>query len=306
MTLVPSRGHCQGVFLLAYAARASEPVGVVAWVAAARRTPTVMASALNLAGFADLLIDRGLAGISADGAIWIDQRLVQAGSRADDITLRRIAVVLLEAERPSWLHTSLKGEQFAPEFVPSSAMNALEWLGEDLEAILFESWRSQPDDGFLEWLGALGESLVMALLAAEGYSATQVSKISDWYGYDILVQPPRRRRLEVKTSVEGTDHRVFLSKNEANKAILYADEWFLVHVVVARDALAKQLVTPAEVVSVRIVDSRSVLEVLPKDTRVARWVSSAEVSISGLAMQPYPTPGSAAVDWRWPARTSPG
>jgi hypothetical protein len=199
-----------------------------------------------------------------------------------------IASLLLGVTNPSWLHASMTTGHFCPELVPSAELNALGWLGEDIEPLLAGVKRhDEKGDAFRTWLGTVGESLVVAMERDIGASVRHVSLISDHFGYDVESIRSGRRRFEVKTSVVGTEHRLFLTRNEVTSAARYAREWFVIQVILRPEALTAPNLTRRHVDKIRQLSSSSLIEVLPQDSKHCRWVETVELVTTQLNWAPY-------------------
>lgn len=295
--MVPTRGACHGVFLLVHSARSGARRSVEEWVGFARTMPTVMAAALDLAGLSAALLESGLASFG-EGRVALHPHLSALGDAATDEVLAQVAVILLRAAQPPWLHAAMSGGEFRPEFVPSVDLGALEWLGADLESLIREARQvSSEDDQFLTWLGSVGESLVVALERQSGSAVRHVSLISDHFGYDVEVTAPIRKRIEVKTTVLGRHHRFFLSRNEANKAAEYKDEWMVVRVVLKPEALVASVISASHVELVQQLNASSLVAALPKDSAQCQWIEAAEVLVDGFSWSPYPPAASLPASW---------
>ncbi len=218
MTL-PTRGLCHSVFLLACATRSKSLPSIDAWVAAARRSPTYMARALGIRAAADALVAMELAGVEA-GCVRLDERIVNAGEEASTQTFAHIARIILDVSPPPWIHAAVVDGTVRAEFIPTATEEALDWLSDLRDPLLFAA-KNENDQGedFRDWLGSLGESLVAESERRSGRRVIQVSRISDYFGYDIQSDGSGGRRcIEVKTTLETAADRFFISKNEVSKA----------------------------------------------------------------------------------------
>lgn len=296
--MLPTRGTCHGVFLLAHSARSAARHSFEEWVSFARASPTVMAAAIDLNGVGHGMYECGLARLEG-GEVLIHERLVALDGIASDEVLRIIASILLEFAGPAWLHASMATGRFCAELVPSAELNALRWLGEDLEPLLDGASRhGEEDDEFRAWLGRVGESLVVATERHIGASVRQVSLISDHFGYDVESVRGSRRRFEVKTSVIGTADRLFLTRNEVTSAERYVGEWFLVQVILKPEALTAAVVTRNHVHGIRQLAGSSVVGVLPRDSEHCRWVETVELATSSLNWVPYLSGQGIPEEWQ--------
>lgn len=295
--MLPTRGACHGVFLLVHSARSVARSSVEDWIGYARTMPTVMAAALDLDGLGNSLFRSGLVRMRG-GRVWLHPELAQVGDAATEEVLMRIAGLLLRWERPPWSHAALAGGELSLEFIPSADLDALQWLGEDLEPLLVNlQGAPQVDDGFKQWLGQVGESLVVAWERRSGAFVRHVSRISDCFGYDVESTAHLRRRLEVKTSVVGSEHRVYLTRNEANKAKRHRSEWFLIQVVLKPEALTAPRLTRDHVEYVRQLAGSFVIEVLPVESVRCRWLEAVELNVDGLGWVPYLPSVPVPEDW---------
>ena len=296
--MLPTRGNCHGVFLLTHSARTGFRRSVEEWIAFARSMPTVMAVAVDLENLASALCASGLASVQ-NGVVVIAPALAMLEPVASDEVLMAIAGILLSATPPPWLHASLRDNGFFPEYVPTTELASLGWLGNSLEPILSAAKHDDADDAFRSWLGSLGESLILSTERHTGAEARQVSLISDHFGYDIDSQRPRRYRLEIKTSVVGSDRRLFITRNEVNTAKKTPKEWFLVQVILKPEAVTAQNVTREHVHLVRQLDSGSLVMNVPLDSAHSRWIDSAEVYTENLAWVPYDLAEHIPAQWRF-------
>lgn len=297
--MLPTRGTCHGVFLLAHSARTAPRGSFHAWVSFAKTAPTVMAAAINLDTVARGMCECGLARLD-DGRVVLNERLAALDGTATDEVLMTIAALLLEVGGPAWLHASMSSGRFYSELVPSAELNALGWLGENLEPLLAGVKRQdEKDNDFRIWLGRVGEYLVVATERHTGASVKHVSLISDHFGYDVESVREGRYRFEVKTSVVGTDHRLFLTRNEVTSASRYAGEWFLVQVILKPEALTAKCLTRDHVYCIRQMAGSSVIEVLPRDSEHCRWVETVEIITPGLNWTPYLSDRGMPANWEF-------
>lgn len=297
--MVPTRGTCHGVLLLAHSARSAARHSFDEWVSFARGTPTVMAAAIGLDAVARGMCECGLARLDG-GRMVLHERLAALDGIATDEVLMTIASLLLEVDGPAWLHASMATGRFCPELVPSADLNALAWLGDYLEPLLVSvKHQDERDASFRAWLGRVGESLVVATERNMGASVRHVSLISDHFGYDVESLRGGRHRFEVKTSVIGAEHRLFLTRNEVTSAGRYAGEWFLVQVILKPEALTAVGLTRDHVHGIRQLDASSVIEVLPRDSEQCRWVETVELATSNLSWAPYLSDREIPAQWQF-------
>jgi hypothetical protein len=243
--------------------------------------------AVDLENLASALCASDLASLQND-MIVIAPTLAVLEPVANDEVLMAIARILLTAAPPPWLHASVGTNGFFPEYVPTTELDSLKWLGDSLEPILSDAKDDEEaDDAFRSWLGSLGESLILSTERQAGADARQVSLISDHFGYDVDSQRDRRYRLEIKTSVVGSERRFFITRNEVNTAKKNPNEWFLVQVILKPEAVTAHSVTREHVHLVRQLDSGSLVTSVPLDSAHSRWIDSAEVSTENLSWVSY-------------------
>ena len=275
---VPSRGRCHAAFLLAYSARVRRCEDANSWLAAALDKPTHMAASLDLAGTAHILLDVGLA--------WFDNMVVIAGDLArldrvaDITTLKAIARLLLVRRPPDWLRAAVTDGKLVAEFIPGADLEALSWLGSDLEAIVVEAHRhlyGALDDEFLKRLGNVGELAVISALQALGRQPRHVALVSDHFGYDIEVDfEGRRHGLEVKTVVLSTAERVILTRNEFDVAARMGNRWRIIQVTLSSKVIPRGVVNADDVIQLRELSTEALSIMAPPKSEIFRWTVSAE------------------------------
>jgi hypothetical protein len=133
--MLPTRGTCHGVFLLAHSARSAPRHSFDEWVSFAKGAPTVMAAAIDLDAVGHGMCERGLARLDGGRVVW-HERLAALDGVATDEVLMSVASLLLEIGGPPWLRASMAAGRFCPELVPSDDLSALGWLGDNLEPLL--------------------------------------------------------------------------------------------------------------------------------------------------------------------------
>ena len=166
------------------------------------------------------------------------------------------------------------------ELIPTADEQALAWL-EDLRDPLLFDLKDQNEEvaNFRDWLGRVGESIVVESERQQGRRVRQVSLISDSYGFDVeSIDDTGRRCIEVKTALESTRSRFFISKNEVTKAATFHKEWHLVQVILRQDALADELITNEHIFHSRTLEATSMIELVPTDTETGVWVDSARIT----------------------------
>lgn len=275
---VPSRGFCHSVFLLTSAARLGDRSSLEDWVSAARRETTIMAQALAVDRAAEFLMEVGLSR-EIEGRIDLDQRLLDAGDEASTQTFASIARVLILEQPPDWIDLVVNDDIVRSEFIPANDADSLEWLGEFRDLLLVDIKNIRDRDNlFHGWLGSVGEAFVAESERGLGYEVTHVSKISDYFGYDIESRSPSgRRRIEVKTSLESRSDRFFITKNEFVKAREFGKEWFLVQVVLHQSASVAITIRQEHIIDVRFLTSPNLVSLAPSDTETGTWLESARI-----------------------------
>ena len=305
--MMPTRGLCHSVFLLAQAAMLAPRLTIGSWVDAARRSPTYMASALDLESAAQVLIGLGLADVDCD-VVRIDPRLSRAGRFATTETLARIAQTLLGQSPPQWLTVSVEDGAVLDEWMPTSDQRDLEWLGDFRDPILIDLHRVCGDvEEYREWLGEIGENLVVTIERHRHRRVRHVAQISDAFGFDVeSVGADGRKCLEVKTALESNADRFFISKHEVRTAAANSEEWCLVQVVLRSTAATEGLIKLREVLCVRFLDASRVIALTPIDTSTGEWIESARISPThdSWAVWPFEIPSSWCATGYHESRTS--
>ena len=276
---MPTRGLCHSVFLLAYAAQSKHRLTLPEWVAAARQIPTFMASALAIDSAAQMLLEDGLAVVDENG-VHIDPRLAGAGDEANTEILATIAAILLAVRPPPWFRTAVRRGSVAPEFIPTQDEESLSWLDKLRDPILLDlAAKKENEDTFRIWLGGLGEKLVLDSERHRGRRIVHVSRISDYFGYDIETHHGHTAwQIEVKTCLSSNADQFFISRNEANRALQLASTWRLVQVIFDPAVTTVANVTIEHIVSARTLSAWHLVELLPKDSDTGVWIDSARIS----------------------------
>lgn len=276
MRLPPTKGQCHAVFLLVHVACLGQWCGRDRWVAAARQRTAIAAQSYDLEAVADALIDWGLAKL--DPAASVTRPLSNLGEVADYPTLRAIASVLLRKRPPVWLRVAVADSILRRELIPSSDLNALLWLGDDLEAMLISVFKDvceAADDGFATALGRAGELVVLNALENAGRRPRHVSLVSDAFGYDIeCAEKPQIEGVEVKTSVARTASRFHLSRNEFDVSRRMDDRWKIIQVVFSSQVVASGTVTSDDVELIRELPASTIHRMAPAETQF-KWTESA-------------------------------
>lgn len=275
---LPSRGRCHAAFLLAYSARVRRCYDVRAWLKATADKPTHMAASLDLVGTANLLLDAGLA--RADEEVVISRDLARLDKIADLTTLKAIAGLILLRRPPDWLRFAVSDGRLVGEFIPAADLDAMSWMGADLEAIVVTAHHrlyGMVDDALLKRLGDAGELAVISALRSQGLLPRHVALISDRFGYDIeLDLNSQRYGLEVKTVVPSTAARVLISRNEFEVAQRMGDRWKIVQVIFSSKVIARRVATVDDVENIRELSSASLISMAPIEDGGFRWVEGAE------------------------------
>ncbi|TIQ79910.1 MAG: DUF3883 domain-containing protein [Mesorhizobium sp.] len=275
---LPSRGRCHAVFLLAYSARVRRCGHIDAWLRSAAEKPTHMAASLDLVGTARLLTDTGL--VRADGGVVVSRELTGLDQVADLTTLKGIARLLLVRRPPDWLRTAVVDGRLAPEFIPSPDLEAMSWIGPELEPIVVSAHHhlyATVDDTLLKRLGDAGELAVMSALQCKGLQPRHVALISDRFGYDIeLDTVAQRQGLEIKTAVRSTAARILISRHEFEVARRMGERWKIVQVTFSTKVIARGVATASDIEAIRELSSARLVELAPMESSVFRWVDTAE------------------------------
>ena len=279
MRELPTRGRCHAVFLLAFSAKARKCVDLDAWIEAALDKPTHMAGALDISGTASLLLDIGLARI--ESLVITEPELSGLDHKADITTLKDIALLLLKRRPPNWLRAVVVEDRIVTEFIPHKDLNAIAWLGEDLEEIIVTAHQQvyrASNVQLRKMLGDAGEFAIMSALRRDGHSPRHVSLISDRFGYDIELKIRNHLvGLEVKAAVNATSTRSFISRNEFEVAKRMGEHWKLVQVIFSSRVISTGRATSGDVEGIRELASQSLVEMAPMEKEGFRWIESAEI-----------------------------
>lgn len=274
-SVLPSHGAAYAVLLLAAAVRRAERHDVEDWVHAARYGGGFLAGAVDLVGPARSLIREGL--VSNEGTIRAECAVSALPPSPDRHGMLAAARLLLSHDPPPWLPAATSGGTVRREYIPSEELRVLQWIEPGLNQLLSEVADVLPprDAAFLARLGTAAELHVLDCLRREGLPAVHVAAISDSYGYDVEVEGPPRRRIEVKAASVRTAGSFHISRNEFDKAARYGDEWELWQVTFNRAAFVGHVIDRRQVVSCRRLRSGAVLACAPADTASFRWMESA-------------------------------
>lgn len=262
--MLPTHGAVTSVFHLANSVRHGGQLDIAAWVNAAGSRSSFLAAAIDHRPTAELLLDTGLALPSSP--IMPTARLKALSRQADRTTLIAIAALLFEIAPPPWLPVAVVNGQVRYEFIPSADLEGLAWLRPQLEQLLLDASHSvlQPSDHLQLGLGRAAELIVFAALERLHASPVHLSEISDRFGYDIESALGSTRRWEVKACTERTSGTFHLSRNEFEKCRLYPDEWRLVQVEFAPNALTAEFLTASHVASIRELPAGEVHALAPR------------------------------------------
>jgi hypothetical protein len=265
IALLPSEGVCQACYLLGYAARLDQPPTFEEWLRRAGRVPAGQAFCQDLRGVAESLVAVGIANVD-DGDIQLISDFPKC-STADRVTKLKIAKLLLQRQRPTWLPLSGDVHRIYPALVPRDDLVALQWLGDDLVHILAAILIAADATNTAQKLGQLGELIIAASERSRGHSVVHVSEISASYGYDLesSSRDGSLARIEVKCTVEGEAGKFHLSRHEFERSLEHRSEWILVQIVLAGQLLWTQ----------DVLDSRVIVcaKTIPNDVVASEMVS---------------------------------
>jgi hypothetical protein len=274
--MLPSRGCCHAVFLLVFSARLKQYSGLEDWVEAAKGRATIMAAALNLSTVATSMVALDLVSLNP---VLPAKSLQSAGEDASNHTFEKIARILLERSPPLWLKVAVDNKTVCREYIPAADLDALAWLGDALDSILLDVFRSSiaEKDFAPKAIGDAAELIVVAALKRMGGTVTHVAQISDAFGYDIEHRlSSRTSRIEVKACSAQTSGCFILSRNEFDKSQLFKSEWRLIQVIFKVGAVFGTTIGPEDIVAVRELTPDTILKLTPEDSDSFRWRESAE------------------------------
>ena len=279
MITLPTKGLCTGIFLLCYSLRQRGVSTVDDWVASASSKSTYMAASLNLRRISHFLIDAGLAVMSSP--ISIDRRLRGLDGIADISTLKGIASVIIQSSPPNWIDSIFLDGKILIELIPESDLRQIDWLGPDLEPMLasvFFARQSTRNEAILKRLGDAGEEYLVTRFAQSGSYVRHVARISDHFGYDIEeTRAMRTAHIEVKSCVQSTSSRFFLSRNEYNTAKRLGASWVLMQVIFTSEIFLKNVIRSSDVVGLRSLDASKIVSYGSIDSENCKWVESIEI-----------------------------
>ncbi|WP_192255594.1 DUF3883 domain-containing protein [Mesorhizobium caraganae] len=278
MRELPSHGRCHSAFLLAFSASLKAVRGMQGWIDSASSRASFLAAAGDIAGTAKILLDAGLA---TDGErIRLDGRLARLSQQADRMTLVGIAALLLMRYPPGWISSVVVNGRVELDLIPTNDRDRLDWLGPDLVPLILEVHRALVqtiDDVLRKQIGNAGEAAVMSALRNAGFEPMHVALVSDAYGYDIeYVDGGSTERIEVKTAINSTSDRIFVSRNEFDKAAQYDATWRLIQVVFSSQIILDKRAVRSNIIMFRELASHRLRALAPPPTAEFRWTESAE------------------------------
>jgi hypothetical protein len=278
--MLPSRGLCHAVFLLVRAAHFRSPANVAEWIEVARGQSTIMASALNLDDAAASMLQMGF--VTETRPVSIDDPLRAFWELADRATLISIARIVLGRDRPDWLGLAVIDGAVYREYIPTAELAQLDWLGEDLDALLLDiagRYGNRDESLFLAAMGLAGELLVVESERLGDFDPIHVSQMSDSYGYDIESRARTSLcRMEVKTTVKKNAKSFYLTRNEFEKSVRHGDEWILVQIVLSPSAVLRRKVSAMDIEGARCLRSAALRTLVPADSTEFEWIDSAKIT----------------------------
>lgn len=249
---LPSLAVLYGTYLLGQAFARGYTKSWDAWISMARQLPTGQTTPRNMDRTAERLAELGLAGVSPDGTVWLDTRILLAGSAPSDEVLARLLVLLASQSPPLW--TSVADVRQGPlilDYIPSADMHTLQALcldGQDPNALIRTIVALAHQQVDTEGIGALGEkacvdhevSRLISLGRADlAEQVVQVSLISESFGYDIssFFSDGQSIALEVKATTQDlvSVFPCFLSRHEYSVAQAAPSSWRLAAVHLTGD-----------------------------------------------------------------------
>ena len=277
MSLLPSRGRCHAVFLLAHSARLSEFENPEKWIDNANERLTLMASSLDLRGPAKWLVEREL--VTTAPVVKLSKELEKLSFEANETTLVAIASLLLRHAPPPWLKMSVIDHGFHPSLVPTDDLVDLSWLGDELEPIIIgvlNQLQPPSDDLLRKQLGDAGEQIVVSALEREMLKPQHVALISDSYGFDIrYYQGGTEWKVEVKTCVPATRSKFYLSRNEFHTACRHPNSWKLVQVNLSSSTLINRRIKKQDILQIRELLAPKLISLAPKTSNEFDWIDTA-------------------------------
>lgn len=278
--MLPNRGKCNGVFILAHAAKFARPKNLKQWVEAAKQRPTFLAAALNFENIAEEMLKFNLAFVK--DKIVLDESLLSIVEVADHWTLAQIARLILLRTRPVWIDLVVQGGKVSREYIPEMDFLSLEWLGAELDQILTqlaEELSYKSNELRRQLVGDAAEQLIFQSLSLSGLKVRHVSKVSDSFGYDIEAIGNRVDRIEVKGTSAHYQGQFHISRNEYEKSLKFVDEWRVVQVLFDSKAYVCDEIDISFVSDVRYLTASVLRQFIPPDTGNFRWTESALLCI---------------------------
>jgi hypothetical protein len=278
--MLPNRGKCHGVFILAHAAKLAGPTDLNDWIDAAKQRPSFLAGALNFESIASEMLEYGL--VLMKEKIILDDSLSGLIQQADRWTLVQIARIILRCTRPVWLDLAVQNGKILREYIPDRDLSNLSWLSDELDEILLdvaeESSRAE-DDERKKLIGDAAELLIFQSLSLNFETVRHVSKISDSFGYDIELANESIDRIEVKGTSVNHAGRFYISRNEYEKSLIFRFEWRVIQVLFDTSAYISEYVDISFVRDVRYLSFDLLTKFIPSDTENFRWDESAVIRI---------------------------
>ncbi|MER6116324.1 DUF3883 domain-containing protein [Streptomyces sp. NPDC001743] len=283
MDLFPRHGVAFAVLHLARVASLAPRRGIEEWVSAALRHGSYMTAATDLWSPARELLRAGLASLDEAGDIQVAHSLaaVAASKGRAQHAMRHVAVTLLATQAPAWLRVAVSAEGVERAYIPQPDLDALSWLEDALDDVLLEARRlvGDPDGADLsKEIGDAAEEIIVAALCAAGKEPLHVARISDGYGYDVVVSEGPVRFLEVKSAGPKTLSRFHLSRHEFDTSVRQGDAWCLVQVVFEASAFVADPITAADVSRIRELPASALRKLVPADSSAFQWEESALVT----------------------------
>jgi hypothetical protein len=298
MDALPRHGLCFGTLLLGSTATLMAPSDPRDLVHAAREQGSHLSAATDLDACVRTMTACGLLEEPSDGIVAPAPAMKTITAGAGEDVLSSIAVVFLAASPPPWLRVAVHGRRVSREYIPEEDLRALSWLEDELDQVLVEARRrlaqSRVDMDYRKRMGDVAEEVVMAALRHMRVRATQVSLISDAYGYDVeAFLGSHATRYEVKAAGPRTWHSFHLSRNEFDTSQLWPQSWRVVQVIFSAEAFAANEIRIEHVRAVRELDAARVREAVVDDTETFTWDESSTVTppidsweLSGLILDP--------------------
>ena len=289
--MLPNRGKCHGVFILAHAAKLVAPTDIQQWIDAAKQRPSFLAGALNFEKIAGEMFTNGL--VKMKDRIILDRSLSSLINKADQWTLVQIARIILRSTAPVWLSLAVQNGQVLREYIPERELSNLDWLGDDLDKILLEVAEESlkvEDDERRKLIGDAAEFLIYQSLSLIFENVRHVSKISDSFGYDIELVKNNVDRIEVKGTSVSHPGRFYISRNEYQKSLKFNCEWRVIQVLFNTSAYIADYIDISHVADVRYLSSEFLNKFIPSDSDNFCWAESAIITIPWDNWQPLDFP----------------